>query len=335
MQLVARELAREGSHDLQVQRLNSIDGHVVRLTRLVDDLLDVSRMRAGSLEIRPIDVNHSDWDNTLEPGPDAADRLHKRHAEMADDIRSTHAMRLGYRQAQGLKEAELTQLVANRGAGYDSVRDVWLKSGLHPAGIERLAEIDAFRSLGLDRREALWAARALNRVGGQEDLPLFARASALDPAREPDFDLPSMPLGEHVVEDYRTLGLSLRTHPAALLRDELAARRAIKAEMLTRVPNGQRVRVSGLVLVRQRPGTGNAIFMTLEDETGIANSILWPRVFERWRPIIMGARLISVTGELQNEKGVIHIVARSFEDYNLTLDLTAMPSGVRLERRVG
>src|SRR5690606_24376403 len=112
----------------------------------------------------------------------------------------------------------------------DSVRDVWLRSGLSISTIEHLADIDAFRSLGLDRREALWAARGLNRVGGQEDLPLFARA--YDSTQEPDFDLPPMPLGEHVVEDYRTLGLSLKTHPVALLRDDLTDRRAIKAEAL-------------------------------------------------------------------------------------------------------
>jgi error-prone DNA polymerase len=169
------------------------------------------------VEVRPIDVNASAWDNILEPGPDASARLHQRHISMKDDIRSRCAMRLGFRQAKGLKQAEMDQLVARRGAGYDSVRDVWLRSGLPTSTIERLADVDAFRSLGLDRRDALWAVRGLNRVGGQEDLPLFAQTH--DPTHEPDFDLPAMPLGEHVVEDYRTLGLSLKTHPTALLRE--------------------------------------------------------------------------------------------------------------------
>ncbi|MBP6688578.1 MAG: error-prone DNA polymerase [Hyphomonadaceae bacterium] len=267
------------------------------------------------VQIRPIDVNHSTWDNTLEAGPKAAERLHTRHVEMVGDIRSTHAMRLGYRQAQGLKEAEMNQLVANRGAGYDSVRDVWLRSGLSPSTIERLADIDAFRSLGLDRRDALWAARGLNRVGGQEDLPLFESAS-VDRTREPDFDLPSMCLGEHIVEDYRTMGLSLKAHPVSLLREELSARRAIKAEQLAEIKNGERVRVSGLVLVRQRPGTASGvIFMTLEDETGIANIVVWPKLFEQYRREVLGGRLVTIDGPVQSESGVIHVIAERVHDY--------------------
>ncbi|MGE0741039.1 MAG: error-prone DNA polymerase [Hyphomonadaceae bacterium] len=266
------------------------------------------------VEIRPIDVNQSDWDNTLEPGPAAVERLHQRHESMRGDIRSTHAMRLGFRQAKGFRQGELEQLVARRGRGYDSVRDVWLRSGLPASTIEHLADIDAFRSLGLDRRDALWAARGLNRVGGQEDLPLFARAH--DPTREPDFDLPAMALGEHIVEDYRTIGLSLKAHPAALLRDELAARRAVKAETLPRIPNGQRTRVAGLVLVRQRPGTASGvIFMTLEDETGIANIVVWPKLFEQFRREVLGGRLVAIDGPVQSESGVIHVIAERVHDY--------------------
>jgi error-prone DNA polymerase len=266
------------------------------------------------VDVRPIDVNLSVWDNTLEKGPRAAERLNRRHEDMRGDIKSTHAMRLGFRQAKGLRQEEMDQLVARRGRGYDSVRDLWLRSGLTPATIERLADIDAFRSLGLDRRDALWAARGLNRVGGQEDLPLFARAH--DPTREPDFDLPQMPLGEHVVEDYRTLGLSLKTHPAALLRESLSASRAIKAETVTRIPNGQRTRVAGLVLVRQRPGTASGvIFMTLEDETGIANVVVWPSMFERFRTEVLAGRLVGVDGPVQSESGVIHVVAERIHDW--------------------
>jgi error-prone DNA polymerase len=266
------------------------------------------------VEIRPIDVNHSDWDNTLEPGPEAASRLHTRHADMAREIRSTHAMRLGFRQAQGLKEEELKKLVARRGCGYDSVRDVWLRSGLPASTIERLADADAFRSLGLDRRDALWAVRGLNRVGGQEDLPLFERGE--DRTREPDFDLPPMLMGEHIVEDYRTLGLSLKAHPASLLRQELAARRVITAETLTRIPNGQRVRVAGLVLVRQRPGTASGvIFMTLEDETGIANIVVWPKMFEQYRREVLGGRLVAIDGPVQSESDVIHVIAERVHDF--------------------
>ncbi|MEZ5996054.1 MAG: error-prone DNA polymerase [Hyphomonadaceae bacterium] len=283
------------------------------------------------VEVRPIDVNMSEWDNVLEPGPAASRRLHARHREMEGDIHSTHALRLGFRQAKGLKQEEMAELVAQRGRGYDSVRDVWLRSGLSPATIERLADIDAFRSLGLDRRDALWAARGLNRVGGQEDLPLFADLPPLSLAErglggeegvldEPHFDLPSMPLGEHIVEDYRTLGLSLKAHPAALLRNALSARHAIKSEALPGLRNGQRTRVAGLVLVRQRPGTASGvIFMTLEDETGIANIVVWPKLFERYRKEVLGGRLVAIDGPVQIESGVIHVVAERVHDWTALL----------------
>jgi len=266
------------------------------------------------VEVRSIDINHSDWDNTLEAGPGAVERLHFRHEEMRQDIRTTHALRLGFRQARGLKEEEMLQLAERRGAGYDSVRDVWLRSELPASTIVRLAEIDAFRSLGLDRRDALWAACGLNRVGGQEDLPLFGHGE--DRTKEPDYDLPPMLLGEHIVEDYRTIGLSLKSHPTALLRDELRARGAIRAEQLKDIPNGQRVRVTGLVLVRQRPGTASGvIFATLEDETWISNIVVWPKVFEQFRPEILGGRLIAVDGPVQSESGVIHVIAERVHDW--------------------
>lgn len=265
------------------------------------------------VDVLPIDVNRSDWDNTLELNLAPRAQLHSRHAEMAQDIKSTHAIRLGFRQAQGLSEAAMKTFVAARGNGYDSVRNVWLKSGLDHSAIEKLAELDAFRSLGLDRRDALWASRALNRVAGQEDLPLFQQSD--EPSKEPDYGLPPMLLGEHIVEDYRTIGLSLRQHPVALLRDELTERRAVKAEMLTKMRNGERTRVAGLVLVRQRPGTASGvIFMTLEDETGIANIIVWPRMFEEYRAQILGGRLVAIDGVVQTESGVTHVIAERAHD---------------------
>lgn len=292
------------------------------------------------VDVRPIDVNSSDWDNTLEANPNPTAKLHSRHAEMTKDIKSTHALRLGFRQGSGLRKEALKRLVDNRGNGYDSVRSVWLKSGLNVSEIERLADIDAFRSLGLDRRDALWAARGLNRVGGQEDLPLFEVGE--DRTREPDFDLPPMLLGEHIVEDYRTIGLSLKAHPVALLREELSSRRVIKAEQLTQVRNGERVRVAGLVLVRQRPGTASGvIFMTLEDETGIANIVVWPKLFEQYRREVLGGRLVAIEGPVQSESGVIHVIAERVHDYTpLLAKLSAHgakldPSGPTDEPRKG
>ena len=309
------------------------------------------------VEVRPVDVNFSDWDNTLEkrgsdneaqsPPPGGgrsvreADRegvnsanpnslsphpaglrpatlplqgrVHPRHAEMQDDIRATHAVRLGLRQISGFAEDDARAIEQARGAGFDSIRDLWLRTKLSPAVLERLAQADAFRSLGLDRRKALWAVRALRRAGDKDDLPLFARVQT--PELEPDVALPPMRLGEHVVADYRHLHLSLKAHPASFLRGDLDRRGILRNERLAALPSGRQVNVAGIVLVRQRPGTAKGvIFMTLEDETGVANAIVWPQVFEVFRPIVLGARLVGVSGRLQNESGVIHVVAERLDD---------------------
>jgi error-prone DNA polymerase len=266
------------------------------------------------VEVRAVDVNHSDWDCTLEPGRRAADHLHRRHSEMGTVIAATHAVRLGLRQIKGVREEEMALVVARRGGGYDSVRDVWLRTGLPVASLERLADADAFRSVGLDRRAALWAARGLGRTGADDGLPLFAAAGS-GPSGEPDVHLPPMPPGEHVVNDYRFLSLSLKAHPVSFLRARLDRMRVARAEQLAVLPVGRTVTVAGLVLVRQRPGSAKGvIFMTLEDETGVANTIVWPKVFERLRGIVIGARFVVVTGRLQREAGVIHVVVEEMRD---------------------
>jgi error-prone DNA polymerase len=277
------------------------------------------------VETRGPDVNASDYDATLEPGPAAAGNVHPRFADQRRDIRARHALRLGLRAIDGMKEEEMQRLVARRGRGYDSVRDLWLRAGLSPSTVERLADADAFRSLGLNRRDALWAARGLNRVGGEEDLPLFAPAH--DPSREPDFALPTMTIGEHVVEDYRTLRLSLKTHPLALLRGALHRRGVMPAASLDAAPNGAGARVAGLVLVRQRPGTASGvIFMTLQDESGIANIVVWPRVFERFRAEVLGSRLVAIEGRIEREGAVVHLVADRIRDFTpLLAGLSATP----------
>ena len=222
-------------------------------------------------------------------------------------------MRLGFRQISGLSENDGRMIEQVRGAGFDSIRDLWLRTRLKPSVLERLANADAFRSLGLDRRDALWAVRALQRSGDKDDLPLLARVAM--PEQEPDVTLPPMLLGEHVVEDYRHLSLSLKAHPTSFLRADLARRGIVRSEQLGSIASGRTVTVAGLVLVRQRPGSANGvIFMTLEDETNIANVIVWPKTFETFRPVVLGARLVSVTGKLQNEAGVIHVVADRIDD---------------------
>jgi error-prone DNA polymerase len=299
----------------------------------------VRDVREHGVEVRAIDINFSDWDTTLEPGPRAAGRLHELHREMAGDIRSTHAMRLGFRQIKGLSEEDARQIVERRAAGYSSVRDVWLRTELSPRVIERLADADAFGSLGLTRRQALWAAKGLGRVGDEhDDLPLFgddvvnsdidnecregavAVSLASPPPlnashREPDVSLPPMRLGEEVVNDYRFLQLSLRAHPASFLRADLERRGVIRNEELRARRSGERVAVSGMVTIRQRPGSAQGVvFMTIEDESGIANIIVWPKTFERFRPIVLGARYVAINGELQQESGVIHVVAHKLTD---------------------
>jgi error-prone DNA polymerase len=276
--------------------------------------------REHGVAVHPPDVNYSQWDSTLEPGPRAADGLHDLHRDMRDDVRATHALRLGLREIKGLKEEDARLTVERRDRGYDSVRDVWLRTGLNPRVLERLADADAFCSLGLTRREALWAAKALGRVGDRDDdLPLFAAdtEAALTGfvLREPDVALPPMPLGEEVINDYRFLRLSLRAHPAQFLRADLDARTVLRNEALRGIANNTRVRISGLVTCRQRPGSANGVvFMTIEDESAVANVIVWPRTFERVRPVVLGARYVLVTGRVQEESGVIHVVAEQLED---------------------
>jgi error-prone DNA polymerase len=291
--------------------------------------------REHGIAIDEVDINHSEWDSILVPclvscreAQDLEDhkkgRLHPRHESMREDIRSVHRLRLGFRQVKGLNEGDIKCLVAKRDAGYDSIRDLWLRTELPQSTLQCLAEADAFRSLGLDRREALWAVRGLNRAGDKDDLPLLKSLSFK--AREPDAGLPPMLLGEHVVEDYRLLSLSLKAHPVSFVRASLKARKIVRTEELALLKTGCRVSVAGLVLVRQRPGSAKGvIFLTMEDETGIANAVIWPKVFEMLRPVVMGARFIAVTGRLQNESGVIHVIAERTEDLTPLLTLLSRP----------
>ncbi|WP_367715447.1 error-prone DNA polymerase [Nitratireductor sp. GISD-1A_MAKvit] len=260
-------------------------------------------------DTRPVDINLSDWDHTLEP------------AAKPGAIR--HALRLGLRQVDGMRETVGLKLMAAREAGmFTNVRDLYFRSGIDMFSLRRLAEADAFRSLGLDRRAALWEVRGLSGHKGvrsvAEELPLFASAkgAAATPLQdEESVALPALLPGEQVVEDYGTLGLSLKAHPVSFLRRLLDRRRVLKTRQLAETPAGRFVRVSGLVLVRQRPGTASGvIFMTLEDETGIANIIVWPRVFQRFRRIVFGARMVTVEGTLQKESDVIHVIARRLTD---------------------
>jgi error-prone DNA polymerase len=305
--------------------LNSQPMGFYRPAQLVRDAQD------HGVEIRPVDINASDWDCTLEEAPFDPARVIARHEGMRGVIRTRHAVQLGFRQIKGLSEDDMRACTDARGTGYDSVRDMWLRSGLRVDALERLAQADAFRSLGLDRRTALWAVRALGSGSATSQLPLFDRPEIRLRELEPKTELPAMPLGEHVIHDYSSLGLSLKAHPVSFLRERLDRAGITPNWLLPKVPDGQRVSVAGLVLVRQRPGNGKAIFLTLEDEKAIANVIIWTRVFDRFRPVIMGARFIRVSGKLQSESDVIHIIADRIED--LTPWLAALSEETRMAQR--
>jgi len=268
------------------------------------------------VEVRGVDINGSDLECVLEGASrPAGSHVWRQHAEMAGDIWSNQAIRLGLSFVKGLKSEHAGLILARRGTGYDSVRDVWLRTGLPVSALETLAQADAFFSLGLNRRDALWAVKGLMGTSGAETLPLFAAGSARARHEEPDADLPTMPPGEEVISDYKALTFSLKGHPMQFARAQLDKRRMIRAVDLARVPPKLQIEVAGLVLVRQRPGTASGvIFATLEDETGVANIVIWPKTFESNRRTVLGARMLAVKGEVQREGLVIHVIARTLTD---------------------
>jgi len=254
------------------------------------------------VEVRPIDVAFSGWDNHLEGPADAP------------------ALRLGLRQVDGFREDWAAALVAARDGPLPDIEVLARRANLPAAAMRKLADADAFRSAGLDRRQALWAVR---RLPDDDPLPLFAAArarGARELGAEPDVHLPLMPLGEHVAADYQTTRLSLKAHPMALLRPVFAGEGGLSCAETTARRSGAAARVAGVVLVRQRPGSGNAIFVTLEDETGIVNVVLWARMFEQFRREVMAARLMEVEGLVEKSpEGVVHLVARRVIDRSAEL----------------
>ncbi|TCM54923.1 DnaE-like error-prone DNA polymerase [Rhizobium sp. PP-F2F-G48] len=291
--------------------------------------------REHGVQIRAVDINLSGWETILEgDGPHGSnDRsaarpdfdprsIDPRHRDMRTVILTQYAVRLGFRLVKGLREGDMARLVANRGEGYVSIYDLWLRSGLTRSVLERLADADAFGSIGIGRRRALWEIKALDEKAPAERLPLFAAAGEVDLRADPAMRLPTMPAGEEVVNDYRALSLSLKAHPVSFMREAFARDGVVASRGLGSLRPGRRVTVAGLVLVRQRPGSAKGvIFMTLEDETGVANIIVWKAVFETFRAVVMGARLVKVTGRLQSQNGVIHVVAERLEDMTEALGL--------------
>ncbi|MEM9581437.1 MAG: OB-fold nucleic acid binding domain-containing protein, partial [Pseudomonadota bacterium] len=256
--------------------------------------------REHGVEVRGVDVNFSDWDCTLEPSGDG------------------FALRLGMRQVDGLREEAAKRIVKLRDEPYAEVAELKERAALDRGAVRRLAAADAMRSMGADRRAALWQAQALKDA---PKLPIFDAAAVRDEGAEPAVVLPAMPQAEHVVADYQTLRLSLKAHPMAFFRPSLRRQRFACNGDLPGMHNGQRVSLAGLVLVRQKPGSAKGVcFITLEDETGVANLVIWPKLFEHFRPVIMSARLLVVQGRVQSDGRVIHVVADRLENRTARLD---------------
>ena len=266
--------------------------------------------RQHGVEVRPVSVNRSMWDCTLETPGEPAREPSGETPDSATTNRAQHTVRLGLRMVKGLAAAQADEMIGRRGDGYRSIEDMWRRLSVPVAALERLAEADAFQALGLDRRQALWAIRGLS----DTRLPLFDSVTATSGV-EPAVTLAAMTAGRQVVEDYRSTGLSLRRHPVSFLRPDLAARRIVRCADLATIRDGRRVEVAGIILVRQRPGSARGVlFVTIEDETGHANLILWPSVFEAQRRLVLSASMIACRGKLQREGEVIHVVTEHLTD---------------------
>lgn len=257
----------------------------------------ISDARKHGVVIKPVDVNYSNWDCTLE-------------AKEGNYC----ALRLGLRQVKGLKEEDMQVLIAARDSGFNRIAQL-LDAGVPLSALECLADADAFRSIGLDRRKALWEIASLS----DHLTGLFSGLQA-DNTVEKTIELPEMTLAEHVIEDYRTISLSLKAHPVGFARDKLLLLKVITTTELAKCDNGMFVRVAGLVLVRQRPGTASGIcFITIEDETGTANLVVFKKLFHQYRKEIVHCRLLMVDGKVQKEGEVIHIVVRKCYDLSALL----------------
>ncbi|TKD52363.1 DNA polymerase III subunit alpha [Sphingomonas baiyangensis] len=278
--------------------------------------------REHGVEVRPVCINASRWDTLVEQ------ETGQRYLPL----------RLGLRVVAGLSNVHAAAIVAARGAApFTSIEDVWRRSGVPLAALEKIARADGFHALGLDRRQALWAIKGL----GAAPLPLFAaadaRAGGLTPElAEPAVALDPLTAGREVVEDYRATQLSLRAHPLSFLRDAFTRRRITRCADLARLKDGARVEVAGIILVRQKPGSAKGVlFITIEDETGVANAILWPDRFEAQRRTVMSAAMIGVVGRVQREGQVIHVITDRIEDYTPMLHAIGDIDMPRLSRPGG
>ena len=251
--------------------------------------------REHDVETRPVDVNFSDWDNTIEVS-----------------LNGGLALRLGFRQVSGFREDWALKLAAARGNGFGAVSALAKKAKLPKHALIILAEADSFQSIDKDRREILWAVR---RLPDDEDLPLFAAAYVEEQPDENIAPLPLMPLSEHVVADYQMLRLSLKANIMSFLRDLFSSEGVLTCAEIWQTKDGSKAACAGIVLTRQMPGDSGVVFITLSDETKIANVVVWPRLVSVFRREIMGGRLLVVEGKVQRGEGdVVHLVAERIYD---------------------
>lgn len=253
----------------------------------------VSDAKNHGVTLRPVDINYSNWDNTLE------------------EISGKYcAVRLGFRQVKGLKEEDMQLLLAAREQRFTSVNQL-RDAGLPAIALEKLADADAFRSIGLDRRQALWELST-----NDHQVALFAGKPPED-AKGEDVSLPEMTMGEHVVHDYAAISLSLKAHPVSFIRHKLDQVQISTTKQLASLHDGDYVKVAGLVLVRQRPGTASGIcFITIEDETGCANLVVFENLFEYYRREIIQSKLLMVEGKLQIEGEVVHVIVEACHNFS-------------------
>jgi error-prone DNA polymerase len=260
----------------------------------------VHDVREHGVEVRGIDINESHWDNSLERR-----------------VGGSLALRLGFRQIGGFREEWADMLMSVRAAGsFDNIEALARRATLPSRALRLLADADACRSIGLDRRQALWDVRRMP----EGELPLFAAARAAELTAEPEVALPAMPLSEHVAIDYQMTRLSLKAHPMTFLRDLFRSEAVLSCAETSAARNGARVKTAGVVLCRQRPGKGNAIFITIEDETGITNALLWERLMRTQRRPVMASRLMVIEGVIQRSpEGVVHLMATRIHDRSIEL----------------
>jgi error-prone DNA polymerase len=264
--------------------------------------------------VLPVDVNASEWDSSLEASspspflPGCAERA----PSLSHREREGLALRLGFRQVDGFRKDWAGEIVKARAtAPFASIEDLARRANLPQRAMNLLADADAFRSVAKDRREALWDVRRTP----PKQLALFAAADVPELGAEPDAHLPAMPLSEQVAADYQTTRLSLKGHPMAFLRPHFAAEGVLSSAQANATKDGRRAKVAGVVLVRQRPGKGNAIFVTIEDETGVTNGLMWARDFEANRRAVMASRLMVLEGVIQrSEEGVTHLMTSRVQD---------------------